>query len=254
MRKLTAFAFIVLGAPLWWWSCWKIYFKLPKSLPMDSNVAASLQLSEDYARPFTFLFVGWCVLGLARNGIRNARMERYRQRAPTRQGYAIADFGVPHCRFETLGGDGSFRVTLRNNNYSATGCVLSVFTVPALAILYFFFGGLSMAFLVILTITAAAYLFSFYRVPSHIEVHPDTIVINGVPLERDHFGSFNIHGRSQLGYEYGMRNYWFPGTWSTLEVTEMASALNTHISIRPGTPTPAPTPEDLREKRRPDKY
>lgn len=231
--------------------------------PVNPTLAATLQFSEIYAVPFTIAFVAWCVFVIVRSQVQNRRLERYSQLLPTRPGFGVADFGVPHCRFERLG-PGSFRVTLRNNGYSAVGALVSFLAVPSLAILYFFFGGVSTWFAVILTITAEAWLFSLYREPSWIEVHPDTLIINGVALERDYFGSFHVHGpaQAQLGYEYGMRNYWLPGWWRTLEVTEIASALNTHISIRavisprPDTPerpdTPNPGP-DLREKR-PNKY
>jgi hypothetical protein len=230
--------------------------------PVEPVLASTLQFSEIYAVPFTIVFVAWCVFAIVRSQLQNARLERYSQLLPTRPWFDVADFGVPHSRFERLG-PGSFRVTLRNNNYSGAAAVISFFAVPTLAILYFFFGGLSTWFPVILTITAAAWLFSMYREPSSIEVHPDTIVINGALMERDHFGSFHVHGRRQiqLGYEYGMRNYWLPGGWPTLEVTEIASALNTYISIRPvistqpDPPKPGPIPIDIDlRKKRPDKY
>jgi hypothetical protein len=171
---------------------------------------------------------------------------------PARAGYGVADFGVPHCRYERT--PAGFTVTLRNNNYGASGCLLSMLTVPALGILYYFFGGLSTLFLVILTITVAAIYFSYYRVPSRIEVATDTITINGTRHERDHFGSFNVRARKQLGYQYGLRNYWLAGDWTDLEVTEIASALNAHISIAPASAAPQPSPDDLRNRRRPSDF
>jgi hypothetical protein len=215
--------------------------------PIDPTVASSLKLCEQYIPLFSAVFIGWCVLGLATGGIRNARLRNYKQMAPTRRGYGVADFGVPHCRFEPTAG-GGFNVTLRNNYYSRVGCLFAFLTVPALGILYYFFGGASTSFLVILTVTVAVVFFSFYRAPSRIEVTSDTITINGTRLERDHFGNFHVHGRQQLGYQHGLRNYWLPGSWTNVEVTEIASALNAHLVFAPA-PKPQPSPRDLRQNR-----
>jgi len=238
---------LILGLPLWWWSFWKIYAWLGH--PVDPAVGSTLVGCQLYAGPFALVFVGWCSIDLLIHGIEIARLKRVQQFAPTRPGYGVADFGVPYCRYEPAATGGGFKVTVKNNNYGSSGCLVSTVTIPTLGILYYFFGGVSTAFLVFLVATVAGLYFSFHRVPSRIEVRGDTIIINGTRLERDHFKSFNVHARRQLGYQYGLQNYWFPGTWTEVEVTAIASALNAHFLIASADEGATPDPDDLRNRR-----
>jgi len=141
---------------------------------------------------------------------------------------------VPHVRFERTGEQG-FKVTLRNRaGYGWASMALGL-TIPIIFAMYLFQifipgGANTTRALEILIVGCAVAYVAVQRFPTKVEVAGDTMTIDGTPLRLDHrFGGFHVQGRTQLGYQYGFRNYWFPGGWSNLEVTEIAAALNAHL-------------------------
>ena len=188
----------------------------------------------------------------AGSDMKTAAASRAEKRKPKTDGggYAVADWGVPHCNYEKT--DTGFIVTFNKTHVGFHGAIDSA-SQPRNAV-----GAVGS--LAALSAIGVAWAVHKSTGGTRIEVTGDAVIINDKKMSRDDFGGFNVdhtfkggnasQAVATLGYQFGNRTFPFGGAWVEKQAAEVASSLNSHLRSTPRTGDEmAASPEMLRASR-----
>jgi hypothetical protein len=235
--SVVGLAFVVLGAPVWWWMSQSISGNLNEFSDPSSIGSAVLHSARSYIRPFSVFWVLFFVISFIRHVYRSKPA-----RTSGSGAHIQAEGGVPHCRLVLNNGHDhgqGFKVDLFNSNGTDLGKMVLVLLGITLAIWYFV-SGVTPTFMLVLVLGSALAYFVARRPHTQIEVNPSSVIIDGSPLERAEFRSFYLWSPRLLGCEYGLQRFHFGGDWNPEKATEIAAALNLHLVRTPITGPPIP--------------
>jgi TPR repeat protein len=178
-----------------------------------------------------------------------------RQSHTTPDGFVRAEYGVPHCKYETT--PEGFKITYNKMSFDLIKTYEEAMAKGNLI-------GMLLG-LVLILIAGIVNLFN----PTVIEVNKEAVIIKGKRYNRRDFSGFNVEksvnvprsGWSRdgviatLGYTYGVRSFGIGGAWDHSQAQEVASALNQLLQATPMVGDEyQPSPEQLREAARPTDF
>jgi Sel1 repeat len=216
-RKVVALAFCILGTPIWWWLYETRTGGLNEFSGQGTLGSAVFHSAITFIWPCSALWVTFFGISYWRHVNSTRWNTSYKE-------------GVPHCHFAKME-DGGFVVTMFNSEGgSLAGVSLSLAAITLL--IWYFIVGITVGFLVILVIGAAAAYFSARRAPVRIEVARHGVFIGEFHIELDEFHRFTIiadRRSSWLGCDYGMLQRAICTGWPEWKLKEIAGALNDNL-------------------------
>lgn len=149
-------------------------------------------------------------------------------------GYAVADYGVPHCHYEKT--DEGFIVTFNKTHVGFHSAMDRLGGGKKSGVEAF-------GALIGLIFVAVGWGIHKSAGGTKIEVTRDAVIIDDKKMSRDDFGGFNVDSTfkggsrsdtiATLGYQFGNRSFAFGGAWPEGQATEVASSLNRHLRRTP---------------------
>jgi hypothetical protein len=172
----------------------------------------------------------------------------WREQPATKDGFAIANYDVPHCDF-TKTAEG-FIVSFNQAKLGVHKGMADL-SQPK---------GVGQAVGSLIGIAAIG-AFRAAQGGTIVEVTRDAVIIDGKKMARRDFGNFHISHTlngspladgsvAVLGYSFGRQSFEFGGAWPAHEANEVASALNSHLRLTPDAASEQrASPETLRAAR-----